>query len=133
MPFATLKQQNHKVIIKFENTPQSEQDVQDYMDKMEKIYEQKKPFVVLYHCTKVGLVKWKYIKMQAKFMRKMEEETKHLLVRAAILVDGNFVRGVLKTLFKLKKPACDLEIFSDIDKAKKYLKQADLHKNLLPE
>lgn len=126
MVFAAVKQIGNRVIVKFQDSPSGEQDVKKYLIEMKAIYDKKEKFLILYDCLKVGWLEWKYIKMQADFMHQQADETKDLMVRAAIVVDSAVTRGVLKTLFAIRKPACPLQVFNKKDKAKQYLHAAKL-------
>ena len=105
MVFALVRQKDHKVIVKFENAPQSDADIESYLDEMRRVYKINNKFVVLYDCTDMYMTKisWKHIMMQANFMRAQEDATRNLMVRAAIVVNSDWARAILKTLFKVRK------------------------------
>ena len=66
---------------------------------------------------------------QAKFMRKMDKKTEKLVKGCAIVVSNKVSRLLLATLFKMKKPACPLEVFDDIASARTYLKASKIINN----
>ena len=134
MVFALVRQKDHKVIVKFENAPQSDADIESYLDEMRRVYKINNKFVVLYDCTDMYMTKisWKHIMMQANFMRAQEDATRNLMVRAAIVVNSDWARAILKTLFKVRKPACPLEIFNDHAGAKLYLGKVE-HQFAVPQ
>ena len=122
MVFAEVKQVGSTVIVRFQDAPGCENDITQYLDKMEAIYKKNERFCVLYDSQNVGWIQWHYIKMQAKFMHAKEAQTKHLLACAAIVVSGSVTRGLLNTLFAIKSPACPLEVFDNMNAAKDYIR-----------
>jgi len=125
-PFAIVKQNQNRVIVKLEGLPKDDEDCVRYLDKLKTVYAQKNKFLILFDARKIGWISFKHIQLQAAFMRKMEPETRKYMTRCAIVVQSWGSKAVLQTLFKFRKPAAPLEIFQDIKLAKDYLRGADL-------
>ena len=119
--FAVLKQKGPIVIVRFQGVPTCDGDINHYLDEMQKVYDKKEPFVVVYDTRGVGMISPRYIQMQANFMRAKEQQTRHLLLRAAVVVSSQLTRTLLNMLFKVKKPACPLEVFEQMDVAMQYV------------
>ena len=128
IPFATVAQKGNRVIVKFVGKPKHVDDIMDYLNKIKQIYDKNEKFIILYNALYVGALSMKNLKVQADFMRKYEEKTKRLMVRAAVVVNGKAQKLMLQSLFKFKKPACPLKVFDSVNKATDYLRQAPLAK-----
>ena len=126
IPFATVAQKGNRVIVKFVNKPNSRQDILSYLDEIKKIYDKNEKFIIMYNAQHIGLISLDNMKLQANFMREQEERTKELMVRAAVVVNGQAQRLLLQTLFKIKKPACPLKVCDTVEKASEYLRQSTL-------
>ena len=124
--FATVKQKGNRVIVKIDKIPKLDSEVETYLDEIRAIYDQNKKFIILYDCENMGWMSMKHLHMQAKFMRSQESRTKDLMVRAAIYLPNKAGKTLLNTLFKLVKPACELQVFDNIVDAKKFLSEADI-------
>lgn len=123
MVFAALKQKGQKVVVRFNNVPENDAEIDAFLETVKAVYDKNEKFVILYDCSNIGWMKWQHIMRQANFMREQEARTKELMVRAAVVVTHNIARGLLKALFKVRKPACPLQVFSSLDKAKAYLSE----------
>lgn len=124
--FAKVSQNGNRVLVKYHGKPRSEEDCLSYLNDMTKIYDQKIKFLVLYDASLCVLPEFKYIQMQADFMRRMEPLTRKFMVRAAIYVSGPLSRTVLQALFAVRQPAAPCKVFSDLQEAKKYLDASHL-------
>ncbi len=112
-----------KVTCTFTGITSCESNIASYLQSMDAVYKQNKKFRLLYDARKIKeLIPYKYISQQAKFMRDRDAETTVLIDRCAIVIKSETIRFLLKTLFKLKKPACPLYIFTDMKDACTYLK-----------
>lgn len=131
MVFAKIKQKGNRVIVKFIEKPTSDDDCMNYLRLLEKIYAQQIPFVILFDARDLSLIPLKYIKMQAAFMKKQEALTKKYMLRTSIVVSSPTAKILLKTLFRMRKPAAPYRIFTTIAPAKEFLTNANLAR--LPE
>jgi hypothetical protein len=118
----TKSNQVTRVFVRFSGTNCCDVSVDMYLAKMAHVYENKHPFVVLYDATMVGKIPMTLINKQALFMRKYDNQTRDYLKRCAIILTSEWARMTLKLLFTLKPPACPLETFPNIYRAKEWLK-----------
>lgn len=121
-PFVTISQYEHRIIVKMTGTP-SDSQVEEYLEAMRKMYDDVSMFTVLYDTTGIDFISPKQVKRQAEFMRSFEDRTKLQMKRAAVVVNTRAFRMILNTLFALRPPSTDLEVFNDKQSAKSYLKQ----------
>lgn len=112
-----------KVHVKFNGVPSNTQEIDDYLKKIDEVYQKKEPFMVLYDASNIGLLMPHHVKKQADFMREKDSLTSKYLKRCAIIVFNGVARTLLDGLFVLKPPACPLQVYQDIENAKIYLKK----------
>lgn len=125
-PFAVVKQKGTRVIIRLTGKPKSAQEVEEYLGKLEVIYQKKQKFVMLYDASLCAMPEYRYIRMQASFMETKEAETRKYVVRTAICVSSVIARTVLQTLFLLRKPTAPCQIFGTMEEAKQWLSSSHL-------
>ncbi len=113
-----------KVIVRFTGKP-TDQEMDDYLAHITKIYELNLPFLILYDGTDIGMLSMAQVYKQADFMRKKDEDTRRLIKKCAIVLTSTPARITLDTVFALKPPACKLQIFQDMETAKSFLRQKD--------
>jgi hypothetical protein len=125
VPFAQVKavKENNelKVIVRFEGCP-TDQELDDYLNEVGKIYLEELPFYILYDARNVGLLTPSQIKKQVTFMRNHDQQTRRLIKRCAIVVTSSWARTALDAIFKLKPAACDLKIVQTFEDAQRYLR-----------
>jgi hypothetical protein len=118
--------QKLKVIVKFNGSPENDDDIDSYLQKLADIYDQNERFVILYDASAIGIVSPKYLWRQVTFMRTYDAKTKQLMLKCAIVVSSPAARLALKTIFYAKPPACEMQVFSDDaggrTEAKRFLK-----------
>ena len=129
MPFASVKYLNNKVIVRFQDSPSSDNDIQDYLKQLHDIYCKKKPFIILYDCTRMGMVTWNQASLQASFMKSHESLTKQYMKRCAIAINSPLGIQFLKMIFKIQPPVCPLRIFDNVKDAKAYLRAYSMKSN----
>lgn len=126
MVFAKVKQLGNRVIVLFDGQPKDDEECTAYLQLLDKVYLQKKKFIILYDARKIGWLSWKHIKRQAEFMKTKEPQTKLYMERAAVVVKSLSARSVLNTLFSIRKPVAPVHVFTNIHQAKDYLRDARL-------
>jgi hypothetical protein len=108
------------VIIKFTGRSENDDDIAAYVRELRRIYALKEPMKILYDARDIGIPSFSQMHQQAALMRELDPETRRLVVGCAI-VGGDVLRGFLAVLFKLRPPACVLEIFPNVEEARTYL------------
>jgi hypothetical protein len=121
--FAKVKQSGNNVAVIFTGAPATDVTCTEYLKLLEEVYAKNSKFFILYDARRLGSVPWSQIMKQANFMKEKEDLTRRLMVRAAIVVSSSFARFILKSLFKIRKPAAPLQIFMELDAAKTYLRE----------
>jgi len=110
-----------KVIVRFEGTP-TDSELDQYLNEVNDIYEQNKPFYILYDATNIGMLTPPQILRQVHFMRNRDLDSRRLIKKCAIVISSMFARNALDGIFRLKPPACPVGIFSSEKEAKDYLR-----------
>jgi hypothetical protein len=128
MPFATFHREGNRVCVVFKGVPSDDADLGQYLSDLDKLYREKVRFLILYDATRIGWISNAHIRTQAEFMRTRADETRRYMVRAAIVVSGRAAALVMYTLFTMRKPVSPCMVFTDLDSAKQYLRQANLAK-----
>jgi hypothetical protein len=126
MTFAKLTSQGNRVRVKFRGVPRDDAEAVAYMQDLDAIYAREEPFVILYDASEIGFLSMHHIRMQAEYMHNKEAVTRKYMTRAAVVVKRWEFRLILKTLFKLRKPSAPLEVFTRVEDAKQYLRNAQL-------
>ncbi len=124
--FATIREKDEaellKVEIKFNGKPCCGNEIDEYLQKVQKIYLQKRKCQILYDATHIGIITNKtYLGKLIGFMRSFDEDTKKYVDRAAIVVCDKTVRSILKGIFLVKPPSCPLQIVTSVQRAKVFL------------
>jgi len=127
--FASLLQRDNRVRVTFDGVPQNDTDYNTYITELDRIYTEKKQFVILFDARKIGAVSMSYIKQQAEYMHQRREDTVKYMNRVAVVVSSPMASAMLKTLFLIRPPAVKVKIFYDINKAKTYLRLCDYHRD----
>lgn len=127
MPFAEvglIEDTNvNKLVVRFNGVPNNIEEVKTYLEDVGKVYNLARPILILYDTRNIGITLQKeYLDAQVEFMRSKDTLTKQLVRAVAIVVPNNIVKKLVQGLFILKKPACLVEIFSDMVEAQKFLK-----------
>jgi hypothetical protein len=115
-----------RVIVKYKGSPVSNEEIDMYLKKLHEIYKLKKNFVIMYDVRNIGIVMPAQLMRQVTFMRARDDETKKLVERCAVVVSTQVARITISTLFKLKPPACPLQVLDSLDHAKNYLKTGQI-------
>ncbi len=122
MVFVSVAQRGDMVFVRFDNAPSKMDDVTQYLLKIKEVYDKGRPFVIVYDARDIAMLERKYIQVQIDFMREQRERTKDLMIRAAVVVNGQAMRMFLNTaVFAIQPPACHLEVFDDLDSAKQFV------------
>lgn len=126
MVFAKIKQNGNRVIVRFQGRPTSLNESLEYLALLDKVYALNRPFIILYDARAIGWMPMAYIKQQAAYMYEREALTKKYMVRGAIVVSTPWAKRLLKALFTIKKPSAPISIFTSVEEAKEYLRNASL-------
>ena len=122
MVFVTVAQKGDFVFVRFDNAPSCMGDVTGYLDKIHEIYKVGKPFVIIYDATNIAMLERKYIQKQIEFMKAQVEQTKDLMIRAAVVVNGPIMSAFLQTaVFLVQPPACELKVVNRLKDAQQFV------------
>ncbi len=128
LPFAQVEEKFDeetncwKVLVRFNGAPKNDIDVQDYLKKIDFVYQRDKPFAILYDASKITIPSTSAIEQQVTFMRQKDSATRKLVRCCAIVAPSAILVKILQAMFLLKKPACKLQIFKTMKEAKDFLK-----------
>ncbi len=126
MTFAQIQEKEDngflKIMIRFCGTP-TDNELHEYLYKVKCIYDRNIPFYILYDACDIGMLSPSQISQQVQFMRNHDIQTKKLIQKCGICVSTTWAQVTLDCIFKIKSPACPLKIFTDLEKAKDYLRQ----------
>jgi len=128
MGFAEVKTRDEtsslmKVVVRFNGVPENDIELHEYFQEIQKVYDYHVKFVILYDASALGLLNLTHIHKQAEFMRKHDDQTRELVIRCAIVLTSKMLRGALDLLFKLKAPACELQLFGTMAEAQDWLRE----------
>jgi hypothetical protein len=112
-----------RVFIKLQGVPQDDSDIASFLHQLDNVYKTKKSFVCLYDVRAIGRIAPSVLWTLASYLRKKDDETRERLLRCAIVISSAFAKKILDSLFVLKKPACPLETFSNMESAKEWLRE----------
>ena len=117
-----------KVVIRFHRLPEQDEELKVYFTAIDDIYNKKKTFCMLYDVSAIGLLPFHVLQQQATFMRQHEVETAKYVKRCAVVVSSVAIRMAINGLFAIKKPACDVQFFTQILDAQAWLREVTIKK-----
>ena len=106
------------VHVKLTGVPEDLEEFEDYLSGFDLLYGKKRRFNMIIDSTKIGNVSMYYIARQAFHMHSNENKTKEYVDKVALVVTMDFVTKLLNTLFSMRKPACNTQIFKSVEEAK---------------
>lgn len=102
-----------QIMVVFVGSPNDE-EASRYLTQINKIYEKKCDFTILYDASNIGHVPRKYFLQQVQSMRDHDKETSRHMQRCVIIVENWTKEVLLKTIFTIKPSACrDLRVFHE--------------------
>lgn len=109
-----------RVVVRFSGSPCCEKNMQKFFEQLSEVYKLQRKMRIIYDATQVGIVNPSLLSLQVKDMRARDGETRRLVERCGVVVSSSLVQGIVASIFKLKPPACPLEIFDTFEAAKMY-------------
>ena len=126
MVFARVLQIDNLVKVVFDGTPENDEDAIAYFTTIEKIYEEKKSFLILYDARDIGVVSPRHINLQVQFIKKNRQHTLKFVTRGAILMKSRVAQKMLQLVFMFRTPAPQFKTFNESDRADAYLRDGTL-------
>jgi hypothetical protein len=120
-----IEKRQHKVVVKFNGVP-DEEGVKQYLSDLKDVYLNKEKMIILYDARKLGSIPFTTALRQAKMMHSIESHIGQYVVRTAIVIPNNTVRGVLNMLLNLRPPVSPSKVFLDIEEARNYLREVKM-------
>jgi hypothetical protein len=68
------------------------------------IYNEKKPYIIVFDGTMVNYTKPSFIFKFAKFMKKLRKQEPQYLQYSIIIIDNSLMRGIMNMVFRIQKP-----------------------------
>lgn len=121
-----IKQHKHhnSVRICFLSCPKDDHDLQLVFQDIMQAYNLKKPFVKLYDTTGMAkAIPMNMIFVLKGFFDEQEANTRKYVKGCAIISSGKWVNLAVNGLFKLRKPACPIQLCDNEKDAINFLKQ----------
>tara|TARA_B110000305_G_C19315754_1_gene576310 strand:+ start:134 stop:700 length:567 start_codon:yes stop_codon:yes gene_type:complete len=79
------------------------------------IYNDKKPYIIIFDGTKVQYVKPGFIFKFVKFMKKLRKQEPQYLQYSIIIIDNSFIRGLMNMVFRIQKPVAPVYLCKSTD------------------
>ena len=112
------------IVVSFTGENETPDNFKEYLNGLLKNYEAKKPFSLVFDATKASTPNIKYQKLQAMWMKEHDSLVKEYCRCVAYVVPSVLLRGVLKTIFRLQKNPVPFKVFSNLDDAKNWAREA---------
>ena len=126
MTFATFDDSGWPVIrVTFHSTPSNQHEFDQYLSRLSGLYDHREPFWVIFDGRHVGKMGVSYLIQQARYMKATEGLAKVYMRKAAVIIDNNFVHGIINALFAIRKPVSDLQIFTTLDEGEGWIHNGD--------
>lgn len=115
--FATYDLTNFPYIfVDFENTLSNDIDFYSFTDQWIKLYDYKKPFILIFNTIPVENVSMKYCFYMAAFIKKIRIVPLQYLQKSYIIVKNKSILNLLEIIFYLQPPVADVYICDHINK-----------------
>jgi hypothetical protein len=101
--------------------PSDYQEFEYYLQAFDLLYGKKKKFNLLIDATNVGNVSFVYVARQAMHMHQNEDKTKKYVSKIALIINSQFAKNLLKSLFQHRKPVCETKIFKLTESGQKWI------------
>uniref|UniRef100_A0A6C0AXQ8 Uncharacterized protein n=1 Tax=viral metagenome TaxID=1070528 RepID=A0A6C0AXQ8_9ZZZZ len=79
------------------------------------IYNDKKPYIIIFDGTKVQYAKPGFIFKFVKFMKKLRKQEPQYLQYSIIIIDNSFIRGLMNMVFRIQKPVAPVYLCKSAD------------------
>tara|TARA_B100000575_G_C23087628_1_gene626876 strand:- start:287 stop:724 length:438 start_codon:yes stop_codon:yes gene_type:complete len=116
-----------KVILN--NTPESDEDFQSFLDQWNELYQNQRDFHFLFDTRNVGFPHIKYSIRMAQFIKELRNRPHQYLQQSIILINNNKIKWMLDFIFTLQPPVAPVYIYNirhgledpiDLDKIKSH-------------
>jgi hypothetical protein len=104
--------------VTFENKIESYEDLDIFFQTWLQQYEDKKHFTFLLDTIACGNIPIKYCHYMAKQISKIKKLDKHYLQQTIVIIQSNWIKNLMKLLFKIVKPIAPVYIVKNQDIAK---------------
>lgn len=100
------------VKVTLNNTPESKEDFQSFLDQWNELYENQRDFYFLFDTRNVGLPHIKYSIRMAQFIKELRNRPHQYLQQSIILINNNKIKWMLDFIFTLQPPVAPVYIYN---------------------
>ena len=100
------------VIIKFKDTIESDEELQNFEKIWLDLYEDKKEFIFLFDTSELGYVNVQYCYKLKKVIDKIRSQEYHYLRKSIIIVSNVYIKHLLTLIFNITKPVATVYIYN---------------------
>lgn len=80
------------------------------------VYDEKKPYIIVFDGTAVEYAKPKFIFRFAKFMRELRKQNPQYLQYSIIIINNSLMRGLMNMVFRIQAPVAPVYLCESADK-----------------
>lgn len=105
------------VIVEFTGEPSTDENFKEYLEELSDLYTKNAAFSLIFDATNASLPGFRHQKMQADWLKKMEDMMKEYCLKTAYIIPNSVVRTILKSIFKLQKQPVPYKVVRDMKEA----------------
>ena len=100
------------VKVTLNNTPESDEDFNSFLDQWKQLYDDRREFSFLFDTINVGLPHIKYSIQMAKFIKELRNRPYQYLQQSIILINNNKIKWMLDFIFAFQPPVAPVYIYN---------------------
>jgi len=87
-----------------------------FFDTWLSVYNEQKPYIIVFDGTLVEYAKPKFIYRFAKFMKKLKKQSPQYLQYSIIIINNSLMRGLMNMVFRIQPPVAPVYLCENADK-----------------
>lgn len=93
-----------------------DKNLEVFFDTWLDIYNEKKPYIIIFDGNKIDYAKPTFVYKFTKFMKKLRKQTPQYLQYSIIIINNSLMRGLMNMVFKIQPPVAPVYLCEDAEK-----------------